>query len=124
MKTHIKTKNMEMTEAIDSYISTKTSELEKFINQPLESVEAWVEVGKNTNHHKNGEVFEATIDIKMPGKVFRAKEAKEDLYVAINEVKDELQREIRKYKEKQISKKRKGSRMFKSIKNLFGNENE
>lgn len=119
MKTHIKTKNIDLTDSIKSHVETKVSELEKFIHHPLESVEVWVEVGKSTMHHKQGDVFEAVIDVKMPGNVARAEESTNDLYNSVNQVVDELKRELRKIKEKAIVKQRKGFRLFKIIKNRF-----
>lgn len=124
MKIHIKTKNMDLTEAIQNHVESKINELEKLITDPIESVEAWVEVGKSTNHHNKGEVFKATVDIKMPGRVVRAEEELEDLYMAVNQVKDELQRELKRHKEKQITKARKSSRLFKKIKSFLGTKDE
>ena len=38
--------------------------------------------------------------MNVPGKLLRAESVSDDLYKAINEVKDDLQRQIKRYKEK------------------------
>lgn len=121
MEIHIKSKNMDLTDGIRNHVEEKISELEKFITEPIDATQAWVEVGKSTNHHRKGEIFEAAIDIKTPTNHFRAKEETEDLYMSINQSIDELKREIRKDKEKTITKSRKRSRLWKKFKNLIGN---
>lgn len=53
-----------------------------------------VEVGKTTNHHKNGEVYKAEIDIRVGGKKFFAESSNEDLYSAIDEAREAVVREL------------------------------
>jgi putative sigma-54 modulation protein len=98
MKIDIKGTNMELTEAIKDYVNEKIGGLEKFFDN---IIEAKVEVGKTSNHHQKGDVFRAEVNLDVPEKyVLRAEAVREDLYMAINEVKDDLQRQIKKYKEK------------------------
>lgn len=89
---------MELTEAIKDYVNEKIGGLEKFFDN---IIEAKVDVGKTSNHHQKGDVFRAEVNLDVPEKyVLRAEATREDLYMAINEVKDDLQRQIKKYKEK------------------------
>ncbi|MDD5341585.1 MAG: ribosome-associated translation inhibitor RaiA [Patescibacteria group bacterium] len=98
MKIDIKGTNMELTEAIKDYVNEKIGGLEKFFDN---IIEAKVDVGKTSNHHQKGDVFRAEVNLDVPEKyVLRAEATREDLYMAINEVKDDLQRQIKKYKEK------------------------
>lgn len=98
MKIDIKGTNMELTEAIKDYVNEKIGSLEKFFDN---IVEARVEVGKTSNHHQKGDIFRAEVNLDVPEKyVLRAEATREDLYMAINQVKDELQRQVKKYKEK------------------------
>jgi ribosomal subunit interface protein len=98
MKIDIKGTNMELTQAIKDYVNDKISGLEKFFDN---IIEARVEVGKTANHHQKGNVFRAEVNLEVPEKhILRAEAEREDLYMAINEVKDELQRQIKKFKEK------------------------
>ena len=113
---------MELTDATRDYVTVKIDELERFISAPLDSVEAWVKVGKTTRHHKHGDVFQAVVSLKIPKKIFRAKHKGNDLYVSVTTVRDQLQRELRQHKEKDITQERKKSRLFKLFKNFRGGD--
>ncbi len=97
MKIDIKGTNMELTEAIKDYVNEKIGSLEKFFDN---IIEARVDVGKTTNHHQKGDVFRAEVNLQVPQTLLRAESEREDLYIAINEVKEEIQRQLKKYKEK------------------------
>lgn len=98
MKIDIKGTNMDLTDAIKDYVNEKIGSLEKYYEGILE---ARVDVGVTTNHHQKGDIFRAEVNLEVPNKgVLRAEAIKEDLYMAINEVKNELQRQIKRYKEK------------------------
>ena len=68
---------------------------------------AKVEVEKTTDHHNKGKIFRAEINIHLKEKFLRAEATREDIYLAINEARDELKREFKKYKEIIIDKHRK-----------------
>jgi len=98
MQIDIKGTNLELTQAIKDYVNEKIGGLEKFFDQILE---AKVEVGLTTKHHQKGKIFRAETNLEVPQKhIIRAEAEREDLYMAINEVKDELQIQLKKYKEK------------------------
>jgi putative sigma-54 modulation protein len=98
MKIDIKGTNMELTEAIKDYVNDKIGSLDKFFDGILE---ARVEVGLTSKHHQKGNIFRAEVNLDVPRKHnLRAEAEREDLYMAINEVKEELQRQIKKLKEK------------------------
>lgn len=102
MKMHIKATNFKLTPTIEDLIAEKIGTLEKFIPQ-LEAkgvLECFVEVGKTTRHHQSGNIFRAEADIRLPGKIIRAESERKTLIMAINEVKDELQQQIKTYKGK------------------------
>ncbi len=116
MKIIIRTKKIELNQELKDYINEKINSLEKFLKilQDKEKyfdkffgkgkprVEAWVEVEKTTLHHKKGPVFRAECQLRLPGQSIRAEAVSEDLRLAINEVKDKLQREFKQYKEKSL----------------------
>jgi ribosomal subunit interface protein len=98
IKIDIKGTNLELTEPIKDYVNEKIGSLEKFYDNILE---ARVDIGITTKHHQKGDIYRAEVNLQVPqAPILRAEAEKEDLYVAINEVKDELQRQIKKYKEK------------------------
>ena len=88
--------------------------LDKFLPND-ESIFAEVELAKTTEHHKKGDIFMAEVNLTMPGRLIRAVAEKWDLRVAIDAVKDDLQREITMSKEKNISLYRRGARLFKKL---------
>ncbi len=113
MKIIIKTTNLKLTSDLEGYIRKKINSLEKFVKilhsenyfndflgKGKPKVEAWVEVGKISQHHEKGPIFVAECQIRLPKKSLRSVAKNEDLKQAITEVKDELQRELKQYKNK------------------------
>ena len=89
---------MELTEAIKDYVNEKVGSLEKYFDGILE---ARVDVGIISHHHQKGDIFRAEVNLEVPQKhVLRAEAEREDLYAAINEAKDDLQLQLKKFKEK------------------------
>jgi len=122
MKTNIKATNIELNEALRVHIEEKLGELEKFlgafgpenlVSGEKEKVELWVEIGKTTKHHLKGDIFRAEVQLRLPKKSIRVEAINADLRTAINEAKDELQREIKQYKEKRLGKARNWARTVK-----------
>lgn len=73
----------------------------------VDTADVDVEVGKTTGHHHKGQIFFCEAHVRAPGvAVIRTREEDEDLYTAIDEVHDELQRQLVDLKEKRISKRR------------------
>ena len=114
MKIDLKTKNFEITPSIKTYLQEKLDTLDKFLPKD-ESIFADVELAQTTKHHHKGDIFKAEVNLKVPGRLIRAVAEKWDLRVAIDAVKDELQREITVSKEKNISLYRKGARLLKKL---------
>jgi ribosomal subunit interface protein len=106
MEIIIKSKNLELTADLQRFIEEKIGGLKKFINILKEEntdkgktlAEFFVEIEKENKHHRKGNIFKAEARVHLPGKTLMAISQKEDLKQAIVEVKDELQREIKKYK--------------------------
>ena len=114
MKIDLKTKNFEITPSIKTYLQQKLDSLDKFLPND-ESIFADVELAKTTEHHKKGDIFMAEVNLTMPGRLIRAVAEEWDLHVAIDAVKDNLQREITTNKEKNISLYRRGARLLKKL---------
>ena len=103
MKVTIKTTNLNLTPAIKKAIEEKIATLDKFISHADTLVEAFVEVALETRHHKKGKIYYAEANIKVPGRIIRSEAREENIYQAINTVKDELQRLLKKYKKKKTA---------------------
>lgn len=67
----------------------------------------------STRHHKKGRIWEAVINLSLPGTQIRQKVSSEDVYSAIDELEDILKREIKKYKERSRSRLLRGARQAK-----------
>lgn len=128
MRIHITTKNIELGEEIAKYIKEKIGELDKFINYPGEEqkeikggrspVEVWVEIGRTTFHHRKGDVYRAEVQLHLSGKSLRAESESEDLKASITDVKDELQKELKKYKGKAEALNKRRRRFMKKLRSL------
>ena len=115
MNIKIRSKNFDITPAIDDYVSKKVSSLEKFLDPNKETL-AEVEVERTTNHHKSGEIYRAEINIIEPGSKQVFVFAEEiDLYTAIDIMRDEAERAIVSKKTKRLTLFRKGSGAVKNL---------
>lgn len=126
MKVVIKTKDIRLDRALENFTERKINDLERFLKifqsekyfngyygKGKPRVEAWVEIGKTTLHHKRGPYFYAECQMRLPGRSLRATAQSPDLRLAICEVKDELQRQLKQYKEKVDAKTKRGQRVLK-----------
>jgi ribosomal subunit interface protein len=103
----IKGAKIELTPSLKDFIEEKITDLEKLFGSNIKrdfEVKAFVEIGKTSGHHRKGDIFFAECQIFLPGKGVRAVAEKEDLKLAICEVKDQLQVQLKKYKEIQEEK--------------------
>ncbi|MFA4999381.1 MAG: ribosome-associated translation inhibitor RaiA [Parcubacteria group bacterium] len=102
MKINITTKNFELTPAIKDYIDDKMDYLDKFVEEwaGTGGVELDFDAGRTTNHHNKGQVYYAEANLKVPGRMIRARKESEDLHAAIDAVKEILAQEIKEYKER------------------------
>ena len=114
MNINLKTKGFELTAAIEIYLREKLDSLDKLL-PPDESISADVELARTTNHHNKGDIYRAEVNLSVPGRLIRSVAEEWDLRVAIDAVKDELQREIKGNKERSFSLYKKGARLFKRL---------
>jgi putative sigma-54 modulation protein len=119
MRTQIKATNIELTLAIQDYVDKKLASLEKFFG-PQDDPLIVVEVGKTTKHHRSGDVFRAEVKVRVSGKDYYAFVERDDLYASIDEVKDEIIREITGSKSKTRALIRRGGAKLKSLLKRFG----
>jgi putative sigma-54 modulation protein len=93
MNVNIKATNIELTSAITEYVNKRVGSIEKYVKSN-EEMSGSIEVGKTTNHHKQGDLFRAEFDLNFGGNNFYAASEKDDLYVAIDEAKEDIVRKI------------------------------
>lgn len=114
MNTNIKATNIELTSAISDYVNKRLSGIEKFVKEG-EEMTAYVEVGKTTNHHKQGDVFRAEFNIEISGAKFYTFSEKEDLYEAVDDAKEEIIRQITSNKERKQTLFKRGAMSVKKM---------
>ncbi len=106
MKIIISGKQLKITDAIRSYTEEKISKISKYTDAITEvDVVLTVEQKKSEGeiHKADGLVFASGTKIKIEAR-------DKDLYAAIDELSDRLERQVRKYKEKQKDHNKKGTR--------------
>lgn len=120
MNISIKSTNIELTPALKDYTEKRILSINKFSN---EEVSAVVEIGKTTNHHKNGEdLFRAEVNVTTSlGKQLRAVSEKSDLYEAIDDVREQMVRKLKSLKGKSDALWKKGARKIKAMIRGFRN---
>ena len=114
MKINFQGTNLELTAETLDYCREKLGGLEKFLAGD-DSAFMEVELGKTTRHHKQGEVFRAEVNFHTVAHRFRSEAVAEDLYAAIDEVKDELLTEVKRYRKRQGTLLRRGGRLVKNF---------
>lgn len=108
---------MDLTDAIKDYVNKRVSSLNKFAGN--KDITGYVEVGKTTNHHKQGDVFKAEFDLNINGKKFFAMSEQSDLYAAIDDAKEEIANNVSSDKDrKQTLFKRGATSVKKMLKGL------
>lgn len=117
MKVDISYKNIKPDEPLRVFVDDKIGGLEKFLGQGPsrlrqgfgEPMEARVEIGLPSRHHRSGRIYYAEVNLRIGGKLLRATCQHEDLRNAIVDVKNELQRQIEKFKNKKRDLSRKSA---------------
>lgn len=105
MKIDILYKNITPDDPLVVFVNEKIGSLDKLLGDG--PISAKVEIGLPSKHHRSGKIFYAEVNLKVGGKLFRATCQHEDLRNAIVDVKDELQSQIKKFKDKKKDLSRK-----------------
>lgn len=115
MNINIKSTNFNMTPDIEEYITSKMNAVEKFLSiDETEQVLVEFEVERST-HHKKGDVFRAEANLTIKGTMYRAESDKSDVRAAIDSVKDQIEKQIRRSKTKRFEMFEKGARAIKNM---------
>ncbi len=91
---NVRGENIEVTDAIRSYVEKKISKLEKYFD---DSATATAHVNLKVYSDKTAKV---EVTIPLPYLVLRAEETSPDMYGSVDLVTDKLERQIRKFKTK------------------------
>lgn len=114
MNTSIKTTNIPSSPALLEYIEKRLAKVSKLLGGDP-TLQCDVEIAKTSDHHQKGDIFRAEIHIVGAGRNLYASAEKEDAYAAVDVVKDEIMRELKASKGKQISLVRRGGARVKNM---------
>ena len=116
MQLQIKGLDIEVTDAIREYVEQRVMSLGKVIRFDDPLVRISVELGRSANHHKQDEeAYRTEVHLTIPGQTFFAQAFASDLYVSIDEVRDDIARQIRDNKGRSKSLFRRGGAMIKKL---------
>jgi putative sigma-54 modulation protein len=130
MEVNIRAKNIELTPHLRDYAEKKLLSSCRFITTLLKKeiedkeqvgrevgrVVLEVEIEKVTGEGK-GRIFRTEAQMILPGRVIKAEDVAETVKASIDEVKNELQRQVKEYKEKIETSRKKGGQMAKKMRN-------
>lgn len=101
MRTTLRGKNIEMTPSLETYVEEKlTNHIDRLLkrdaNNDLPLLE--VELERSTQHHHKGNVFFVRAILRLGGKSLTAMKEAEDVHIACDNVRIELERQILDFK--------------------------
>ena len=99
----VKGRNIPVTEALERYATEKVERVGRFFDEGRSDSRAEVELIHERNRAiSEPEVAEATLFIN--GAVLKASEASEDMYASIDRMSDKLERQVKRYRGRQIDR--------------------
>ncbi len=93
MVTNIQFTGIDSSDALKQYAIEKVEDCEKFFDNIQQ---ADIDIGLRSNHHQKGNIYYAEVNLHVPGKLVRVVKDAEDLYKAIDKVRDHLKVELEK----------------------------
>jgi ribosomal subunit interface protein len=116
MKITIRTKNLELDQDLKNYVNEKIGEtLEKLLIREKPPLEAGVELTRLTWHHQKGMVFRTEVNLVLHGHKIIAEAGAYSIKEAIDQVKDELETEIKRHRGKEKDLRIRKERFFKKL---------
>ncbi len=114
-----KATNITITPKIHELIEQKFAPLGKFIPKGAENTICEVELSKIAEH-QSGKIYRAEANLTILGKLYRAEATEEHIEKAIDEVRDELKRELVRASGKRESLIKRGGRKIKEMMQFGG----
>lgn len=111
---NIKSSSFELTEEVRNHLNRRLEGLKKFLPERKGAALLDVELNRVTKHH-TGDVFKVEMNIQINGRVFHAESTRPNLYEAIDQIKDEITRELGSFKDKKLSLLRRGGQKIKNL---------
>ena len=104
MKIKIKSTKINLEPEMKVYIQEKMDMLEKYLGS-VQVTNCDVEVGIAIGNQHSGKIYQAEVNLSLPGKMLRVVKTEKELKKAIDKVKDHLARSIKRYKDKRLQSK-------------------
>lgn len=115
MDIQIKTRHIDLTPDIKSYLNEKLDDVTRLTDPDDTSAWCSVQLAKKDEQHQTGDIYTAKVNLHIAGRRFRATAREGSMEAAIDEVKDQLMKELRRHKDKQHSFVRRGGRAVKEF---------
>ena len=110
MRIMVHAKNIELTPSIEVWVDKKMDTISKLFKPSDQLAEARIEIGRPSKHHQKGQVYYAEINLRIGGELLRATVEHVDLRTAVDFARDEIERQIKKFKSKRRDTARKPKR--------------
>ena len=114
MKVEIFAKNIELDNKLNEYIQKKVDSLDRILGKSKEERICDFRIKKDASANK-GRIYHAELTISTSNKNYGAEAYGESIYSAIDELKDEVAKKIRRNKDKKESLIKKGGRKIKEL---------
>ena len=114
MNINIKTTRIELTDELMDYTYKRIEACEKLIGHDTNSAVCDVELAQ-TRNQRSGPIHYAEANLEVNGTLYRATAEEHSIEAALDKVKDELLRELRRSKRKKLTLVRKGGTRAKEL---------
>jgi ribosomal subunit interface protein len=115
---HVKALQIEVAPHLERLLQEKLSTLEKYIGDETD-VQCEAEFAKVAPHH-SGAVYRVEVNLWYKGTLYRAEATEDQFEKAIDEVRNELDKELRRAHKKRENLFRRGRRMIKDMMRFGG----
>lgn len=113
---HIKTKNIDLTPEINAQVHDKLIAIEKFVNTSGDhEVLAQVEIKLRSKHHKKGDIYKTELNLISSGSKYYASAKAGTVDEALDILKEEIIKQLRRSKDKKEHLFKRGSRHIKRM---------
>ena len=117
MNIRIKTTGYEMAPETQAYLNERLARIEKLLDRDATLARCEVEIGRDAGNQRHGaNLWFAELNIQSPGgRLIRATNRSESINAAIDDAKDEAERQIRRERKLHIRMWRKSGAAFKKL---------
>jgi len=120
MNIKIQNTNLELTPSISDYLDKRLVDIAKIVDSHDPFALCQVEIGKKSRHHKSGDIFRAEINLRLKGRDIYITADHEDLYAAIDKLKNDTMNAVKSYKGKRETLWKRGKMKIKKMMKGFG----